>query len=262
MIPDPIPQALPCHTAGSPNFDRLAGIYRWLEWLSFGPFLSRCRNAFLDGLGHRRRALILGDGDGRFTASLLRTNPGVRIEAIDSSPAMLSRLVRCAGSHADRVMTCCTDARAWKPSGSDYDLVVTHFFLDCMSTEEIGSLAARVRACVLPNAEWVVSEFAVPPGLYGKFVARPLVAFLYRAFGWLTGLQNRSLPDYRRALGQAGFRLTTQRPFLGGLLVAEAWSTDKSESPDRPRPGSISIDPGSATNDGISISYPRPRAYP
>jgi hypothetical protein len=238
MISSPIPQAPPCHATGSPNFDRLAGIYRWLEWLSFGPFLSRCRNASLDRLGHRRRALILGDGDGRFTTALLRTNPGIRIEAIDASPAMLSQLVRRAGSLADRVKTCCTDARAWKPSEPDYDLVVTHFFLDCMSTKEIASLAARVRACVRPNAEWVVSEFAVPPGLYGKFVARPLVAFLYRAFGWLTGLQNRSLPDYRPALRQAGFRLTKHRHFLGGLLVAESWSPDK---PDSPAPASSPI---------------------
>lgn len=201
-----------------------------MEWLTFGPFLSSCRGAFLDRLGDRHRVLILGDGDGRFTAALLRTNPGIRIDAIDASPAMLSQLVRRAGPHADRVKTCRTDARVWNPSRPDYDLVISHFFLDCLPTEEIVSLAARVRACVLPNAEWVVSEFAVPHGSYGKFVARPLVSFLYRAFGWLTGLQIRSLPDYCRALGLAGFRLTKQRHFLGGLLVAEAWSPDKSES--------------------------------
>ena len=230
MNPHPIQEVQPRPQTSPPNFDRLAGIYRWLEWLTFGPLLSLCRRAYLDRLSDHLRALIFGDGDGRFTAALLRTNPQIRIEAVDASPAMLSQLVRRAGSHADRVKICSTDARAWNPSRPEYDLVVSHFFLDCLSTEEIASLAAGVRACVLPNAEWVVSEFAVPPGFYGKFAARPLIAFLYYAFGWLTGLQIRSLPNYRAALGQAGFRLTRQRHFLGGLLVAEAWSPDKSES--------------------------------
>jgi hypothetical protein len=213
-----------------PNFDRLARIYRWLEWLTFGPLLSRCRSAFRDRLSHRRRALILGDGDGRFSAALLRTNPAIQIDALDGSRAMLSQLVRRAGSHANRVKVCRADARAWEPSGPGYDLIVTHFFLDCLSTDEISSLAVQVRASVLPDALWVVSEFTVPPGSYGKVVARPLVAFLYRAFGWLTGLQIRSLPDYRHALGVAGFQVVEQRRFLGGLLVAEAWATVDPES--------------------------------
>jgi len=232
MIPQPIQEAPP-RPATSPNFDRLAGIYRWLEWLTFGPYLSRCRSAFLERLSQRRRALILGDGDGRFTASLLHANPGIQIEAVDASPAMLSQLIQRAGANADRVKTCCVDARAWKPSQADYDLVVTHFLLDCLPTDEIASLAAQVRDCVLPDAEWVVSEFAIPPGAFGKFAARPLIRFLYRAFGWLTGLQIRSLPDYRFALGLAGFRLVDRRDFLCGLLVAEVWSPDRPESRQR-----------------------------
>src|SRR6185437_1080687 len=58
----------------TPKFDRLARVYRWMEWLSFGPYLSRCRRAFLPQLRDARRALVLGDGDGRFTAALLRRN--------------------------------------------------------------------------------------------------------------------------------------------------------------------------------------------
>ncbi len=228
MIPPPM-QAPPRPATRPPNFDRLAGMYRWLEWPTFGPFLSNCRNAFISRLGHRRRALVLGDGDGRFTAALLGANPEVEIEAVDASPAMLLELIRRAGAHSARVKTCCADARAWKPSRSDYDLVVSHFFLDCLSTDEVSSLATRIRAGVLPDADWVVSEFAVPPGVYGKLVARPLIALLYRAFGWLTGLPIRSLPDHRRALRQAGFRLTDQRRFLAGLLVAETWSPGESE---------------------------------
>ncbi len=54
------------------NFNRLAPVYRWLEWFTFGPILWKCRCAYLVEMMNRRAALVIGDGDGRFTAQLLK----------------------------------------------------------------------------------------------------------------------------------------------------------------------------------------------
>jgi ubiquinone/menaquinone biosynthesis C-methylase UbiE len=207
----------------TPNFDRLAFVYRWMEWLTFGPFLSRCRCGFLDRLSPHRQALILGDGDGRFTARLLTHNPAVLIDAVDASPAMLSELLRRAEPHRSRVQTEVADIRAWEPPRAAYDLVVTHFFLDCLTTDEVASLAEQIRPHLRDNAAWVVSEFALPANHIGSWIARPLIALLYRAFGVLTGLRIRALPDHRRALFQSGFILKHQQKQLGGLVVSEWW---------------------------------------
>ena len=210
--------------APAANFDRLARLYRWMELLTFGLWLERCRSTSLAQLANCRRALVLGDGDGRFTARLLGVNPHVEVDAVDSSPAMLRALLRRTRSHAARVRTHCADARGWQPPHQSYDLVVTHFFLDCLSTEEIHSLAHRVRRAVCPAAMWVVSEFAIPESRFGRLVAQPVVWLLYRAFGLLTGLTVRSLPNHRAALGAAGFRLNNRREWLLGLLISETWS--------------------------------------
>jgi len=214
---------------GVPRFDGLASIYRWLEYLSFGPALSRCRLEFLADLAHGRNALALGDGDGRFTARLLGTNPEIRVDAIDASPAMLTALVRRTGKAAERVRTEVTDARDWQARNVEpYDLVVTHFFLDCLTTDEVRSLAGRIRSASAPNSLWVVSEFAVPRSFFGRTVARPLVSALYIAFGILTGLNVRALPEYAGALAEAGFRLIRRRTRLCGLLVSELWANGPS----------------------------------
>ncbi len=219
----PSPAAIFPATAPPPDFDRLALVYRWIEWLTFGPFLWRCRCAFLHRLGHRRRALVLGDGDGRFTARLLEHNPAVLVDAVDTSPAMLSELARRAGPHRSRVQIQVADIRAWQPSTPAYDLVVTHFFLDCLTTDEVASLATRIRSHLRPEAAWVLSEFNLPASRFGRFIAGHLIALLYRAFGLLTGLRIRTLPDHGKALTQSGFILTHQRKWLGGLLVSEWW---------------------------------------
>ncbi len=217
--------------AGTPNFNRLARLYRWMEFLTFGPWLARARCAFLSEATTVNNALILGDGDGRFTARLLRTNPLVQIDAVDASPAMLRSLLQRAGRNSSRVRTYQADARTFNPPNPPYDLIVTHFFLDCLTTTEIHFLAATLRVAATPQTQWIVSEFAIPPNAFGRLVARPLVSALYRAFGLLTGLTPRHLPDHRTPLTHSSFTLHQCRPHLAGLLVSELWSATSSQPP-------------------------------
>ena len=217
----------------TPRFDRLAPVYRWMEWLSFGPFLALCRFEYLDALRDRKRALIFGDGDGRFTARLMGTNPDVEVEAVDSSIAMLRVLEGRCRSHFTRLKTTCMDARDWQPGRELLDLVVTHFFLDCLTTEEVGELASRVRSATQPGALWVVSEFAVPPGRLHGLMARMVVDLLYRAFGWMTGLGVRHLPRYEGEFEKQGFRKKASRARLGGLLVSQLWVLEAASASQR-----------------------------
>ena len=207
----------------TPNFDRIAKPYRWLEYLSFGPMLECCRFHRLPALLNARRALVLGDGDGRFLVRLLRQNPQLCADVVDLSPAMLrllsSRAASIGAQH--RITLHCVDARDFTPSGS-YDLVVTHFFLDCFTTEEIVAFAARIHTHLCPGARWVVSEFAIPHGplpLPSKLIVRSL----YAAFNLLTGLKTHNLPDHAAAFRACDLGLVSQHRRLGGLLVSEIW---------------------------------------
>jgi SAM-dependent methyltransferase len=217
-----------------PNFNRLARIYRWMEWASFGPWLGHCRTAFLSEAAGCSYGTVLGDGDGRFAARLLAGNPGIRIDAVDASAAMLKSLAHRAGKDSARVRTHLADARCWPAAagsgtaaeGPCYDLIATHFFLDCLTGEEIESLATRLRRFASPGAIWLVSEFAIPRNLFGRLVAQPVVSGLYLAFATLTGLTVRTLPDHSAALRDAGFTIRKRRMWMGGLLVSELWVPD------------------------------------
>ncbi|MBB6146119.1 SAM-dependent methyltransferase [Silvibacterium bohemicum] len=203
------------------NFDRIARAYRWMEYLSFGPMLKRCRFYRLGDAAKRRHALVIGDGDGRFLARLLRENKQLTAEAVDSSRAMLQLLEKRAAGAGQRLAVRCTDARAFSPSGR-YDLVATHFFLDCLTTEETAALTERIRPHLLSGAMWIVSDFAIPPGL-AALPARVIVSVLYAAFGVLTGLEIQRLPRHGDVLRAAGFSLDDRKEWLGGLLFSESW---------------------------------------
>lgn len=205
------------------NFDRIARPYRWLEYLAFGPFLERCRFCRIPQLTSARRALILGDGDGRFLARLLTANRALHADIVDLSPAMLRLLqARVAAIHAcDRISIHHANALAFTPTGT-CDLVVTHFFLDCFSTAEVNSIIQTIRPHLAPNALWLVSEFAIPSGL-AALPAKSIVASLYAAFHLITGLRTRALPNHTAAFAQNGFTLLHRKTFLRGLLISELW---------------------------------------
>jgi SAM-dependent methyltransferase len=203
------------------NFDRIARPYRWLEYLSFGRALQRCRTYFLPQLTTYRSALVLGDGDGRFLAALLAANPSLHADAVDASGAMLRLLTHRTADFGSRLTTHLTNALTFTPAHA-YDLVATHFFLDCLTQPELNALITRLIPHLTPDAHWVVSDFRVPTGFL-RHPAGILVGALYLAFRMLTGLRTTQLPDHAAPLTAAGFTRSAQQLSLSGLLTTEMW---------------------------------------
>ncbi|HWZ52803.1 MAG TPA: class I SAM-dependent methyltransferase [Granulicella sp.] len=220
----------PSHTTKTANFDLIARLYRPLEYLTLGCALERCRCHFLPDLTPRTRALVLGDGDGRFLARLLDQNPTLRADAVDTSATMLALLDARCGPAQSRLRTHHTDALTFAASqpAEPYDLVVTHFFLDCLTQTEVDALAARIVPSLTQSeagpeaALWLLSDFRIPAGPL-KLPARLLVRCLYLAFRILTGLRVTALPDHQNALTRAGLTCIARHRSLGGVLTTELW---------------------------------------
>ncbi len=183
---------------GPVNFDRMARVYRWLEYGSFGPALEKTRLHFLHRLTRARKALVLGDGDGRFLAKFLEVNSQVKVDAVDSSAAMLKlleRRIRAMGIGAHERLTIYRgDLLRFEPPGWEYDLLAAHFFLDCFSEAELDEMMRRIASHLAPGAMVVISDFAIPRSGVVRPMARVIVGGLYWAFGIITGLRVRKLP--------------------------------------------------------------------
>jgi ubiquinone/menaquinone biosynthesis C-methylase UbiE len=209
-----------------PNFDRIAAIYRWAEYLSLGPFLQRTRTALLNQLGSPHNALVLGDGDGRFLEQLLLRHPHCSALAVDTSSAMLQRLhARCARNvpKASTRLTTLQLSALNIDIPLNTDLIVTHFLLDCFTQPEVEAIVTRLTSQLAPGALWLISDFALPRNALLRPFARLYITALYAAFRILTGLGVRHLPNPQSALHDAGMRLLARKSFLFGLLYTELW---------------------------------------
>lgn len=197
------------------NCDRIARWYLWLEYAGFGRTLERRREAFLSEVGDARRILALGDGDGRALTALLSTAPQARIDYIDLSAGMLKLARARAGDQ--RVTYRCEDARTAPLPAAEYDLIVTHFFLDCFEERDLELLTSNIVRAARPEARWIVSEFRKP----GWFVQA-----LYFFFRITTGLRTRRLVDHHPFLVRSGFRLKRSESARRGRLASELWVRD------------------------------------
>jgi SAM-dependent methyltransferase len=246
--------------SSSPNFDLIARPYRWLEYLTFGRALERCRFHFIARLSDQRHALVLGDGDGRFLAALLAANPHLDADAVDTSAAMLDLLERRARATSPnagtRLRTHCSSALTFIPT-RDYDLIATHFFLDCLTQDELDSLAASLVPHLSPRAPWLVSDFRIPAGPM-RWPARALVHALYLGFRLLTGLRTTALPDHAAALTAAGLTRIACHHSLAGLLTTELWQRSSENSQEYTSPMLPPQRPKSSKTHAVDDPLPDP----
>lgn len=201
------------------GFDRLASAYRILELAAFGRALERARFVHLDHLSACRRILVLGEGDGRCLARLVRAAPTAQIDVLDISPVMLARAA--AGlPPEDRPRVLLREAdilRSPLPDGP-YDAVTTMFFLDCFAAADLRALVPRVAAVLAPAATWLWTDFRVPERGVVRWYAQACVGALYAFFRWQTGISARTLPPAERMIEEAGFRAVQRRDYRGGLI--------------------------------------------
>lgn len=202
------------------NCDPIAQWYRWLEFIGFGSALERRRVALLREVEDARRPLVLGDGDGRFLVKLvdqnLKQHPGVAIDYVDVSGRMLELARARAGEQG--VTYHQADALTMLLPAGEYDLIVTHFFLDCFDERDAAALMKKVARSARSDARWLISEFRET-----GWWSRVILSGLYLFFRITTGLQTRRLVDHRPLLKREGFRLEKEELGVFGLVSSELW---------------------------------------
>ena len=203
------------------NFDRLAPFYRAMEALSAGRKLQRCRLAFIDEIPPPRRILLLGEGHGRFLPACQRKFPDAEITVLDSSRRMLA--IAKSKSTPGRIRFVHADVLDWQAPTAEFDLIVTHFFLDCLTAEELSSVVGKIRLAATGSADWLLADFEMAPTGIARLRSWAILTILYRFFQITCGLRAGALIPPDATLAKAGFRKIDRRIYDWGLLKSEWW---------------------------------------
>lgn len=209
------------------SFDILAPVYRWMELLLAGRKLHRCRCAFLEEVPPPRHVLMLGEGHGRFLVEVLKKFPDTQVTFLDASAGMIAQARKALQRHGlapDRVTFIQMDVLAWEPPHQVYDLIVTHFFLDCFRPEHLQQLIPAIASSGTPSARWLVADFQEAPAGWQRLRSRLILRLMYWFFRTVTRLPARSLTCPDPLLRQVGLHLQGEQVFEWGLLRSTCWS--------------------------------------
>ncbi len=208
------------------NFDHLAAHYLWLENLFAGNLMQRCRTTFLNRAKNCRHALLVGEGPGSFLVELLRLNPQIHVTCIEQCAGMIQQArQRVAREQLDdsRILFQQTDVLNWTPPRAKFDLIVTHFFLDCFRAEQLQTLVPRLAGSASAEARWLLSDFRIPERGWRRWRAILILAALYGCFKVVTALSASWLTPPDNFLVEGGFKLAERRLVNFGFAHADLW---------------------------------------
>ena len=217
----------------------IAGMER-VSWR--GQNCKRCRTAFLNSIPPPPRALLIGEGNGRFLVPFRRAFPAAQCVCVDASAVMLERArrsLKAAGLSDENVEFVRVDVLQWpeelrtadfsgwriSESGIKFDLLVTNFVLDCFRPEQLAELVGRPgrigQVSPVGDGWWRISP--EPASGLGKWRARLILEGMYLFFGWATALPAERLTPPDELLAKNGFVLKERRVFDWGLLHSDLW---------------------------------------
>ena len=213
------------------SFDGLASAYERLERLALGSDLEAARFWHLNHLRNRRRVLVLGEGDGRFLARLVRRFPSVHVDCVEASGAMIARTRgRLTPQELGRVTFRHENALTARFETGAYDAIVTLFFLDCFTVQEVSALICRLTPSLRSDAIWLWSDFNLPAHGWQRWRAQVWLGVLYGFFRFQTRITARQLPPTVELLHGAGFVPSAEHSLQAGLLRCAVFQRTPSDS--------------------------------
>ena len=186
-----------------------ARFYACCEWFVFRGALQRCRVAFLHQI--EGKVLSVGEGDGRFSESLLAQKPAIDLKIIEPDETM-RELIRKRIPEAQ--FTSLTEA-------PECDVIVLNFVLDLFTPAD----AEAFLHSLPPTKTLIVGDFFPEEvrGTLKRSAAQTLVWVMYRFFNLVTKLKTNSLPPIREILESHGWALDEKHVQWGGLIQAQRW---------------------------------------
>ncbi len=197
------------------GYDLLAPVYDRLAVFFVGKEIREAQVHFLTHLKDKRKLLILGGGTGWILEEIEKINRDIQVRYIDQSPRMV-KLAKSRKGDLNIQFTIGTEADI---NDTDYDCVITNFYLDLFTDTQLTSVSEKIKSCLKSGALWLATDFYVL-----NLRQRLAVRCMYFLFRIVTGLTTTRLPDWQQVLNNIGGREIFSRQWSRGYIVATVFS--------------------------------------
>jgi tRNA (cmo5U34)-methyltransferase len=198
------------------DFDGIAPWYDFLVKIVFGRSMRRAQELYLDLLPAEGRVLILGGGSGWIAESLLRLHPEQRVTFVEASMKMLEMAEEKLREKSHQI-TFIHGTHENIPEGV-YEGIITNFFLDLFSTDDLSALIHRLRKHFKAGGYWIITDFVEE-----KWWHRPFLRTMYTFFKVTSNIGATQLPRWQGTMKKNGVREINSASFYGGFICTKLY---------------------------------------
>jgi len=185
----------------APYYDRLAAVV-------FGNSIRKSQTYYFNRIPENAKVLVIGGGTGWWLGQLQKENPQCKIWFIEASSEMLSRAQKKFLENTIFIHGTEEDIPPIQ-----FDVVITHFFLDMFDDEKMKQLIKTISASLSISGIWLIADF-----VNIRFWHRSLLFLMYRFFRMLGVLQLNTLGDWDTIMLNQNFNCEQETHFYGGFI--------------------------------------------
>lgn len=177
----------------------------------FGKAIRHAQQAFLKQIKPNTSILILGGGTGYILGDIFNAQPNCSITYVDASLKMIEKAKARGWQQVTFIHGTHDDIPKMR-----YDVIVTNFFLDMFTTNELNKLITLLNNYLNDSGIWLATDFTKPTRVYHKF----LLFMMYTFFRITCGIRT-SLPDWQKAFEHQNMKLISKRYYFQGFICAQ-----------------------------------------
>ncbi len=204
------------------GFNRLAAIYDYLLLIPPGRGFIKSQDVLIPLLPQKKSCLIIGGGTGTFLRSLIISGKVTHIVYLDISEKMLAK---ASAKIKDLNQKCKVEFRRGSfdkiTEDEKFDLIVTNFFLDLFSQEEVKAWMRFINNKLSDGGLFYFTDLQISRGkTFRTFLNNIYIKVLYFFFRNTTGINGKTLIDLRTEILQSGFNVIHEKDYLKELFYS------------------------------------------
>jgi tRNA (cmo5U34)-methyltransferase len=203
------------------NFDHIARYYNILSRIVFGNAIHKAQLQFLDRIPESSSVLIIGGGSGKFLREILMKCQVKKILYVEHSAEMVRFSKKAIeGISQGSLVEFRLGTEADIGDEKIFDIVITHFFLNLFSGQQLRSAMNNINFHLKPGGIWLFSDFRISSNWFHKIWQTLLLKIMYLFFRITTGLQNKTLEKFDDSFSQMKFLKVEEKFFYAGMISA------------------------------------------
>lgn len=205
------------------NYNNVAPYYDILERLVFGNALTKAKIHFLNRLAKKGNILLIGGGTGMLVSPLLGQSHSTTIYFVEKSEKMLESAARKIPTHQKNRVKLLHGDENVIPEFIKFDTIITNFFLDQFTEQQLIRLISILYNKLLPNGQWLYTDFVLEKQLRHFWWQMVLVQVMHIFFKITTNLSSKRLININPYFDGLKLSLMGQKKYYKDLVVTSIY---------------------------------------